>query len=155
MPELSSIPEPPDAYTATTVIARLVQAFEYRFCRAVQGLDASHMDTSPIDGAMSLGELVSHIGDLASWTAAALSIECEKPGTDLDAIQNILRQMAQKLDSMQDADLQDAKLGGTRDFWYAVNGPLADALTHIGQVNTYKRLMGIEPTAGSYLDGKA
>ena len=27
-------------------------------------------------------------------------------------------------------------------FWYLVNGPLADALTHIGQVNSWRRMAG-------------
>ena len=27
-------------------------------------------------------------------------------------------------------------------FWHMVNGPLADALTHVGQINTFRRLAG-------------
>ena len=30
----------------------------------------------------------------------------------------------------------------TRPFWNAINGPLADFLTHVGQVNAWRRLMG-------------
>jgi hypothetical protein len=155
MPECRSIPDPSDTYTATTVTIRMLQAVEYRFCRATQDLDASHYDFRPTPDAMPLGDLISHIGDLVTWTAASLSVDCEKPGTDLDAIQDILQKTAGQLETMSDADLTAVKLGGTREFWYAINGPIADALTHIGQINTYKRLIGITPTSGSYLDGKA
>jgi hypothetical protein len=34
--------------------------------------------------------------------------------------------------------------GSVRDhpIWYLINGPLADALTHVGQINAWRRLAG-------------
>jgi hypothetical protein len=29
-----------------------------------------------------------------------------------------------------------------RPFWHVINGPIADALTHVGQVNSFRRLAG-------------
>ena len=31
---------------------------------------------------------------------------------------------------------------GPAPFWNMINGPLADALTHVGQINSWRRLAG-------------
>jgi hypothetical protein len=47
-----------------------------------------------------------------------------------------------------DAGLEDIRIVGSsrpgddRPFWNMINGPLADALTHVGQINTYRRMNG-------------
>lgn len=46
-----------------------------------------------------------------------------------------------RLAGLTDAELAD---GSVRDhpIWYLINGPLADALTHVGQINAWPRLAG-------------
>jgi hypothetical protein len=37
-------------------------------------------------------------------------------------------------------------------FWHLLNGPLADALTHVGQINVFRRLAGNPtPKAGLFM----
>jgi hypothetical protein len=45
------------------------------------------------------------------------------------------------LASMSDEELQNITING-KPFWHIINGPLADSLTHIGQINSFRRLAG-------------
>lgn len=55
--------------------------------------------------------------------------------------------MRQKLDRLDDEKLAEHRVLRRRDgsswpVWNVMNGPLADALTHVGQLNAWRRLSG-------------
>ena len=48
---------------------------------------------------------------------------------------------------MSDSELESSNMtssstGKTYPFWYMLNGPIADALTHVGQITTWRRIAG-------------
>jgi hypothetical protein len=43
--------------------------------------------------------------------------------------------------TLKDEELSRVTIDGN-PFWYIINGPLADALTHIGQINSFRRIAG-------------
>ena len=38
-------------------------------------------------------------------------------------------------------ELSETTIDG-RSFWHIINGPIADAFTHVGQINSFRRLSG-------------
>ena len=45
---------------------------------------------------------------------------------------------------MNDSELVEMEKNTSRKlpFWYWINGPLADALTHVGQITSWRRIAG-------------
>ena len=43
--------------------------------------------------------------------------------------------------SMSDEELAAIQIR-EKPFWHIINGPVADALTHVGQINSFRRLAG-------------
>jgi hypothetical protein len=43
--------------------------------------------------------------------------------------------------SMNDKELMSITIN-KKPFWHIINGPIADALTHVGQINSFRRLAG-------------
>jgi len=49
--------------------------------------------------------------------------------------------------AMSDGDLEKLRIRD-KPFWNLINGPLSDALTHTGRINSFRRLAG-NPVAGA------
>jgi hypothetical protein len=49
--------------------------------------------------------------------------------------------LRESLISLTDEELSRVTIDGN-PFWYIINGPLADALTHVGQINSFRRMAG-------------
>ncbi len=74
--------------------------------------------------------------------------ENEAPAPDVDSRRLHTLEMILKLrkhfDSIDDSELSQIKMA-RYPFWHIVNGPVSDALTHTGQINTLRRLAGNPP----------
>jgi len=150
--DISQVPY--DHVDARTVLLRLVEAIGYRFHRAMHGIEAAHMNFRPADGAKTIGELVHHIGNLVQITHCCVEGR-EIVRTDLQAaaVLDALSELHHAIAQRDEAELAAVRAPGDRSPFLLINGPLADALTHIGQINTYKRILGIGSPSGSYMDG--
>lgn len=161
-----SLPDPPGEPGAVTVLARLIDGMAFRYRWAVDGLQPEQLAFTPGAGAMTLGELLLHMRQLACWVGINTKAgQADKPpvvwaeacshlpdvSSDPAALAEqtlgTLIGLRSDLLRLGDARLDAVKLLGssgpdTRPFWNAINGPLADFLTHVGQVNAWRRLMG-------------
>lgn len=56
----------------------------------------------------------------------------------------VLENLSEKLKKMSGEDLSEIEKNTSRKlpFWYWINGPLADALTHVGQITSWRRIAG-------------
>ena len=56
----------------------------------------------------------------------------------------VLKDLTKKLKEMSDLELYEMEKKTSRKlpFWYWINGPLADALTHVGQITSWRRIAG-------------
>ncbi|MBN1814977.1 MAG: hypothetical protein JXA14_24290 [Anaerolineae bacterium] len=135
---------PPHA-TGPTVIARLLDGLGFRFHWATEGLSAEHYAFSPGAGCQSIGELIGHVWGLTHWVYLSAFGQEEQRPEDVSSQRAHALQMLHKLRehfaSLDDAALEAIAIGG-RPFWHVINGPLADALTHVGQINSFRRLAG-------------
>jgi len=58
-----------------------------------------------------------------------------------ESILDMITVLIETLESMSDEDLSKITIEN-RQFWYIINGPVADTLTHVGQINSFRRLAG-------------
>jgi hypothetical protein len=152
------IPPYPEKYTATTVAARVVDGLRFRYYWATEGLRAEDLAYQPNkDGRTSL-ETINHIYELTNTLVNAVNKVTNinnpnKPVLTFEemrkrTLENIMA-ASEKLKRSTDADLNDFKVifksdKGTVEypFWNELNGPVADALWHVGQVVLARRGSG-------------
>jgi hypothetical protein len=152
------IPAYPEKYTAATVAARVVDGLGFRYYWATEGLRPEDLAYQPNkDGRTSL-ETINHIYDLTNTLVNAVNKvpnvnNPNKPVLGFEelrkrTLENI-RVASEKLKQSSDADLNDYKVifksdKGTVEypFWNELNGPIADAIWHVGQVVLARRGSG-------------
>ncbi len=163
--DYTTLPDPPASMGAGAVLSRLCDGIGFRYRWATEGLVAKELGFSPGPGCMTLGELLGHILELLEWIAANLGME-ELPtaaaGDDPDALRRrtigLAAALSARFKKMSEGDLDAVRIRSSRGdslpVWNVVNGPLADSLTHIGQVLSWRRLAGSPPAPADVLRGR-
>jgi hypothetical protein len=144
------LPPAPDTLSTGAVLARLCDGLGFRLHWATEGLREEDIDFRPAEGSLTTRELLQHIHRMVQWVDHCLGGEpASEPRPDFRAERSAaltrIQILSHRLRSMSEKDLAQAELtrGETAlPIWNAVNGPLADALTHVGQINTYRRVSG-------------
>ncbi len=157
------LPKPPEEVTAATVLVRLVDGLGFRYRWATEGLRDEDYEYQPSPDSMSMNQLLGHIHGLVNWVLQSLVEETpplpEAPGLreikslTLDKISKIRSRLAE-MSPEQLASLRIRTRGGDYPLWNMINGPLSDALTHVGQVNSWRRLNGNPVPAHNVFLGK-
>lgn len=148
------IPDYPDTYTAGTVAARMVDGLGFRYYWGTEGLTESDLAHRPSEGARSIEETIDHIAGL---TQVLLNAVREKPFERIDleglsylekraiTLENI-RKASERLKSSSPDDLMRYDIIFSDEnkfpFWNLLNGPIADAINHIGQIISFRRTNG-------------
>jgi hypothetical protein len=152
------IPDYPSEYTATTVAARLVDGLGFRYYWATEELTPKDLEYKPSKEARTSKETIEHIYGLTSvlfntvsgkvtesqsGTAVQLNFEEIRKATLLNL------QRASELLKEDHADLAKFPLKFKNPiktteypFWNLINGPISDALWHVGQVVSFRRASG-------------
>lgn len=171
------IPPYPETYTAGTVAARVLDGLGFRYYWATEGLRKEDLLFKPSAEACSTEETLVHIYQL-TWvianTAKKLPVEFNPPKFSFEelrrkTLENI-KTASDILKASKEKDLNETKMvfkgpnGNTEfPFWNLLNGPIDDALWHVGQVVSFRRSSGnpfnskaevlvgklIEPTSGT------
>lgn len=93
-------------------------------------------------------EILAHLGDLMDW---GLSMACGKPAWNNATPQPWPDEIRRFHASME---AFDAYLASDQPLSYSVErlfqGPIADALSHVGQINTLRRIFGAPVKGESY-----
>jgi len=153
----------PDNYEAGNVIARMVDGLGYRYHWATEGLRAEDLAYQPTPEASSTLETLQHLYGLSE---TVMNTSLNKPNIrpvdystmDYEALRkgtlHNLQRASENFRGQSAADLAKLNLSfqrgeKTSDFpvWNLLNGPLADAIYHTGQVVSFRR------TSGNPLDG--
>ena len=145
------IPEYPDHLSSTTVLTRMLDGLGFRFYWATEGLRPEDYAFRPAADTMSIEELVIHIWALMNWVSSgALKKSYKKPKNGEAAREQaliIIQDMRNRTLTMNDEELTKLSLL-SKPFWHIINGPFSDALTHTGQLNSFRRLAG-NPVKGA------
>jgi len=172
-PELPyhQIPDAPASYDANAVAARMIDGLGYRFYWATEGLVDGDMEYKISEDSRSFGETMSHLYGLSTTTLNAVKSDPNvRPSTPQDLTwkqkrDQTLMNLKEASDLLRVAEpdaMKDMKIIFQRGdkvsefpFWYALNGPIADAMTHVGQILAFRRANGNpQPSGVNVFTGK-
>ncbi|MEO5946148.1 MAG: hypothetical protein ABIP79_04990 [Chitinophagaceae bacterium] len=163
------IPEVPATFTPANVAARMVDGLGFRYFWATEGLtDKDIMFKPSEDGRTSL-ETLQHIDGLTFVLLNALNKKSTNGSSGFEKltfeelrtktllqIQQASEILKQPGANLEDFDIIFERTTGKQEypFWNLLNGPIADALWHVGQVVTFRRSSGNPlPKGVSVLEG--
>ncbi|MCE7994630.1 MAG: hypothetical protein HEP71_21805 [Roseivirga sp.] len=153
------IPEYPEKFTAGTVAGRTVDGLGFRFYWATAGLRPEDLVSKASEEGRTLEETVDHIYNLTMIVMNATKKEptvfpVEISGLSFDekrnAILEFIKTAANNLKAAKDKEFKEFKMifqyadGNSNEwpFWNELNGPMADALWHTGQLVVLRRVSG-------------
>ena len=152
------IPDYPESYTPGNVAARMMDGLGFRYYWATTGLRDEDLAYKPSEEARTSEETIDHILGLTNVVLNSVKkvpTDFTKPQEELNydqkrakTLQNI-REASDILKSATEKDFSEFKIifigsRGTSEypFWNQLNGPIADALWHVGQVVSFRRSSG-------------
>ena len=162
------IPEPAKEFTAGTVASRMVDGLGFRYYWATEGLTKENLKFKPSNEARSMFETLDHILILSIMTLSTVEgTEMKFPKKDSLTFTEMRKLTLENFKKSSDI-LKKAKdlskfvmklkrRNGTVEypFWNNINGPIADAIWHVGQVVSFRRSAGNPfPKGVSVLTGK-
>lgn len=150
------LPEASEKYTAGTVAARMVDALGFRFYWATFELGEKDLENRPNKDARNLLETVDHIMGLSETILNSTLMKANERGGEKPELtfgekrkQTLLnlKQAADILRASDDISQFKIVFKGNRGdssfpFWNQINGPIADAIWHCGQIATMRRSSG-------------
>ena len=150
------IPDAPATVSAGTILGRLVDAVGFRFRWAVEGMTDADLPWKPAPDCMTHEELIQHIHDLMVSTAKNAGVPPGEPiaeGASFELMRDrtlsLCVRISDRYKSMADKELAAC----APPLWNMINGPVADALTHIGQILSWRRLAGAPPAPADLFRG--
>jgi uncharacterized damage-inducible protein DinB len=150
------IPEYPKTYTAGSVVSRMIDGLGFRYYWATEELKKEDLIYKPSEKGRTCGETLEHIYSLSKVIVNATT----NTPNDRSVIEGELDFKAKRKQTLENfkkasinlrnnKDLTDLKLifkgsQGTNEFpfWNNINGPIADAIWHTGQVVLLRRASG-------------
>ena len=144
----------PNDITACNSLARMIDGILFRYYWATEELTNKEYDFRPSEGSMNMTELNLHIYDLAYTTYKTFGGKASYEKSSLNSfaearasILDLYEQCSALLKTLKDADLNTFHVAprsvmGDFPFWYVINGQIADCLTHIGQITSWRRIAG-------------
>ena len=149
------IPDYPENYNACTVVARMIDGLGFRYYWATEGLTENDLDYKPSESGRSADETMDHILGLSNFI---FKTALKQPITAQEQVElsfeekraktlNNLKTAADIMRNSSDLSLfkiQISRGGNTSEFpfWNNINGPIADAIWHCGQLVVLRRASG-------------
>ncbi len=157
------IPEPSDDYTAGSIASRIIDGLGFRYYWATEGLTDKDLSFKPTEESRSAEETIDHILGLSQ---VILNAAIHKPNGGTQPKMTFHEKREKTLKNLKKAsniinkqtDLSAFKVVfGDKElpFWNVLNGPVADAIWHCGQIVSFRRSSGNPlPKGISFLTGK-
>ena len=153
-----TIPDYPMNYSSATVVARIIDGLGFRFYWASEGLRAEDLAYRVSDDSRTAGETIDHILGLSGVILNG-SLKTLNTGSNRDTTLSFEEKRILVLQNLMEAseimkkdngnDLSDFKVIFERGdrlseypYWNMLNGPIADAIYHTGQVVALRRASG-------------
>ncbi len=165
------IPAYPEKYTPETVVARMIDGLGFRYYWATEGLRPQDLSFKPSPEARTTEETVDHILGLSSIVinsvikkentrsgeeTSPLTFEVKRRTTldNLKRASDLLKNGSVKLEDCTIVFKNGDKIT-EYPFWNQINGPIEDAVWHVGQIVSFRRSSGNPFNAkASVLTGK-
>lgn len=144
------VPDYPEEFTAGTMAARMVDALGFRYHWATDSLTEKDLSYKANEEGRSTEETIKHIYDLSK---IIVNSTLKQPNSRDDEDLSYEEMRAKTLTNLKTAadilrtsdDISQYKIiFGDQEipFWNQVNGPIADAIWHCGQIVIYRRSTG-------------
>src|SRR5215467_12928311 len=137
---------PTDA-TVRAVVRHLAATLAYRAAKVLRDVEPGFAHTSFGDATRKPVSIVAHLGDLIAWAISVThgAYEWRPEGTgDWNA------EVARFFDNLAKLDLELASNVADGSIEKLIQGPLADALTHVGQLAMLRGMAGVPVRPESY-----
>ncbi|MBR9914257.1 MAG: DinB family protein [Algicola sp.] len=145
------LPEYAETYTAGTMAARMIDALGFRFYWASDGLTETDLNFKPSEASRTTAETIDHILDLSYVILNSTLKQANSKREPVEMSYNakreeVLNNLKRAADILRTrTDISDFKIifgNNEFPFWNQVNGPIADAIWHCGQIASYRRSSG-------------
>jgi len=154
-----TIPDNPDTLTAATLLVRSIDGLGFRYYHATDGLSVTDLEYTAGNGGRMVIEVLQHLYGLTEMVSNAvhnqpnirssnstenMSFEELRAGTLYQI--KAARDKAMSLTDVQLAEcyiiFQRGDETSEYPIWNLINGPLADAMWHTGQIVSHRRATG-------------
>jgi hypothetical protein len=152
------IPDASEEYNPGNLVARMIDGLGYRFYWATKDLREEDLDYRPSEEARNTAETIAHIRSLSSTILKTVKGEVNAGGGtagDLPAMEqrnlalDHIRNASEHVRGMTEQQIAELKIRFQRGdnsiefpFWNLINGPIADAIYHTGQIVSFRRSSG-------------
>lgn len=154
-----TIPEAPDTMTAVTVLVRCIDGLGFRYYHATDNLTVTDHEYAPGNGGRMVIDLLQHIYSLTEMVNNSVrDLPNHRPIKGVDTLSaeelrvgtlNAIRAARDKAMTLTDEELASLNVRFERageessyPIWNLINGPLADAMWHTGQIVSHRRASG-------------
>ncbi|MGI9530790.1 hypothetical protein [Lutimonas sp.] len=149
------IAEPPEEYSAGAVLGRMVDGLGFRYYWASEGLTQKDLNFKPSEDARTTSETIDHILGL-STTILNSAIHKPNEGNDFSSmtfeekramtLTNLKRasDIFRSSEDISEFTIVFKRAQGSSEYpiWNHINGPIADAIWHCGQLVSFRRSSG-------------
>jgi hypothetical protein len=154
----SEIPEYPASYESGNVVKRLIDGLGYRYYWASEGLRGEDLSYKPSPDARDMLSTLVHLYGLSEMIVNAslnkpnirpsdyskLTYEELRKGTlsNLDMASKAMENMSAEDVSNLQVTFKNGENERSSSYWHMINGPISDAIYHVGQIVTFRRTSG-------------
>jgi hypothetical protein len=134
--------------TKRNLLRHTVATLAYRGGKAVRGADDSFASFKASETTRTPAQILAHIGDLLDWALSIARGHEKWQNSEPLAWKQEIDRFHAALKSFDDYLASDSNLSA--DCERLFQGPVADALTHVGQIAMLRRLAGQPMKAENY-----
>ena len=134
--------------TKREMLRHTVATLAYRGGKAVRGAPAEFASFSACEGARRPVEILSHVGDLLYWALWMARGEYRWPEETTRSWDEEVARFFEGLAALDAFLASSEPLGNTPEKIF--QGPIADALTHVGQIALLRRMAGAPVRGENY-----
>lgn len=136
----------PETYNANLLVARMIDGLGFRYYWATEGLTPEDLAYKPSESGRTAQETISHLYGLSKFIRNAI-LEDNKDDTEttsdfLALRKHTLLNLKLVSDVFKNTEETFSFEATSVPFWNIINGPIADALWHCGQVVMLRRASG-------------
>ncbi|MEO0580968.1 MAG: hypothetical protein AAF135_01980 [Bacteroidota bacterium] len=153
-----SIEAYPANYQAGNIMARMIDGLGYRYYWATEGLRQEDLDFKPSEDARSAGETIHHLFELSQMIAlnpqrkpnirpreeVSMTFEEKRAATltNLQIARDLYAASSEEEIEQYAIIFQRGERTSEASFWHIINGPISDAIYHVGQIVSFRRTSG-------------
>ena len=150
------IPEYPEDYSAGNVLGRFLDGLGFRYYWATEGLRDEDLQFRPTEESRSIDETLDHLYGLSLTIVNSVQSIPNGPREKIESYEEKrkatllnIQKASNLVKGDSPSDIEGYQVIFERDggrsefpFWNMINGPIADALWHTGQVVSLRRTSG-------------